>query len=286
MLLRKNIRLKLLIVAVFVVILSLPALINWLILQPSIVRYVGKDVDWLMFWGSYIGAIISAGSAFVILYIQRMDNEMQNEQNREDNKRENGDNRLLQINVLKYQQQSHWLDNFKTASLDYCHTFNSNDVIMVVNIMWDSPKDAFELLKSLYNRLISAEARFSFVRKHDDLTDNMVKEIVKVHMSYKQIIDDLQYILLYFIATIPAARNKIGFSSFLQMHNYVVSAQMRTLLSQQITSNVDNRSYFNSMYLDISKGIELYEQYVRDLLYEYIKQEQVNIDGLLTENFK
>ena len=281
MVISKSQRLKLLFFTVFVVILSLPMLINWLILQPSVVSYVGKDVDWLMFWGSYIGAIISAGSAFVILYIQRMDNEAQNELNREDNKRENSDNRILQLNVLKYQQESHWLDNFRIASLDYCHTFNSNDVIMVVNIMWDKPKDAFELLKTLYNRMISTESRFSFVRKHDEQTNNMVKEIAQVHLSYKRILDDLQYVLLYFIETIPVARNQVGFSTFLQAHNYVVSAKMYTVLSQPLAGSVDYRSYFNSMFQNISTGIDLYESHVRDILYGYIKQEQTNIDLLL-----
>lgn len=274
----------LLIVGILIVLL-LPALINWLILQPRIINYVGTDVDWLMFWGSYLGAVISAGVAFIILFIQRTDNEKQNEQNRVENQCENNNNRTLQLNILKYQQQSHWLDIFRAASLDYCHTFNNNDVIMVANIMWDNPKGAFDLLKSLYNRMIATEAKFSFVRKQDEKTNVMVNDITIVHKEYRQILDDLQWIVLYFIETVPAARHIGGFNSFLQGRNYNVSPKMAPLLHHQ-PIGINNRAYFNFIFQNVSQGFELFESKVRDKLYDYIKLEQSSIDNILTENLK
>lgn len=74
--------------------LVLPVVINFVLLIPAFTPIVGDNTIWLGFWGSYLGAIISAGVAFVILAIQH-------KQNREENKR----NRELQINVIKHQQE-------------------------------------------------------------------------------------------------------------------------------------------------------------------------------------
>ena len=57
------------------------------------------DEGWMTSWGGYLGAVISSAIAFVILYIQRRDNEKQNE-----------DNRQLQLNILIYQQERARLD--------------------------------------------------------------------------------------------------------------------------------------------------------------------------------
>lgn len=55
-----------------IVILALPFLINCLILKPTPSQFevVGDGQTWLMFWGSYLGAIISAVVAFAILLVQ------------------------------------------------------------------------------------------------------------------------------------------------------------------------------------------------------------------------
>ena len=84
------------------IILALPTVVNFILLVPAFTTIVGNNADWLSFWGGYLGAIISAGVAFVILYLQRKDNEKQNEENR-----------TLQINVLKYQQEMQWFNELK-----------------------------------------------------------------------------------------------------------------------------------------------------------------------------
>ena len=266
------------------IILALPVVINFLLLAPAFSPIVGEDTDWLAFWGGYLGSIISAGVAFIILHIQRKDNETQNEENRDDNETQNKANRQLQLNILRYQQQSHWLDNFRIASLEYCHTFNNNDVIMAVNIMWDKPKESFEILKNLYNRMIATEAQFSFVKKHDEQTDTLVNEITKIHISYRQILDDLQWIVLYFIEIHDKDRSKEGFLQFIQKHQYIITSNMAHILTVPQPAETNNRIYFNTIFQKRAKGFELYESIVRDMIYEYIKQEQKRIDNILTEN--
>ena len=75
-------------------ILLLPFVINFILLIPAFSPIVGDNTDWLYFWGGYLGAIISAGVAFVILYIQYQQNNVENNKNRQ-----------LQISALKYQQE-------------------------------------------------------------------------------------------------------------------------------------------------------------------------------------
>ena len=77
-----------------IIILSLPVGINFILLIPAFTPVVGDNVAWLSFWGSYFGSIISAGTAFAILYIQYQQNNKENNKNRE-----------LQINSLEYQKE-------------------------------------------------------------------------------------------------------------------------------------------------------------------------------------
>lgn len=84
------------------IILALPIVINFLLLVPAFSPIVGENTDWLSFWGGYLGAIVSAGVAFIILYIQRNDNKTQNDSNRTENEKQNEANRHLQLNIIKH----------------------------------------------------------------------------------------------------------------------------------------------------------------------------------------
>lgn len=42
----------------FLVLIIAPILINYLILKPAFFNFVGKDTDWLGFWGAYILSLI------------------------------------------------------------------------------------------------------------------------------------------------------------------------------------------------------------------------------------
>ena len=64
----KSKRQILVIIVGVVLIFAIPIIINYLILQPKQFPFVGEGVDWLMFWGSYLGAAISAAIAFIILH--------------------------------------------------------------------------------------------------------------------------------------------------------------------------------------------------------------------------
>ena len=148
------------------VILILPGIINLVLLIPRFFPIVGDEIDWLSFWGGYIGAIISAGVAFAILHIQRKDNEKQNEENRTENKKQNEENRTLQINVLKYQQKTLWLNELKSKCLEYYLGFDINALIDFkgsINISATTQKDSFDTLKVLCEKKNSSAFSFGLM---------------------------------------------------------------------------------------------------------------------------
>ena len=283
-------------IAFFFFILIIPIIINLLILSPSFFEYIGTGIDWLSFWGGYLGAIISAGVAFVILHIQRKDNEkqnnenrienqIQNENNRIENEKQNKANRQLQLNIMKYQQEIHWLDKFRNTGLEYCNALNHNDIVLISNTIWDYPNEAFNMLKSLFDRIIEINTKFSFLRKQNPKANKLAQYIDDTYTAYKQVLDDLQWIAIYFRSNIPNCRYQDGFINFLKLQtdthyniNHIIE------LSQQLNHRINHKKYFENIIHYIICEAKKYEPNVRDEIYEYIKQEQERINKILTDN--
>jgi hypothetical protein len=271
----------LLVVIIIVFALVLPICINALYLVNTDCEILHKPSEWTTFWGSYLGAIISAGVAFIILHIQRKDNEKDNNDNRENNKTQNEANRQLQLNIMRYQQEIHWLDNFRSASLEYCHAFNNNDVVLVTNLMWENPKDAFKILKTLYDKLGASEAHFSFLCKNDDKGSILKSDVFKTHLLHQQLLDDIQWVVLYFTQESPLSRNEVGFANFLKFKNYKLTITMTDIM-QRIRTNNNWGDFFYKIYNTRVQEGRLYESDVKNRMYKYIKEEQERINNILT----
>jgi hypothetical protein len=271
----------LLVVIIIVFALVLPICINALYLVNTDCEILHKPSEWTTFWGSYLGAIISAGVAFIILHIQRKDNEKDNNDNRENNKTQNEANRQLQLNIMRYQQEIHWLDNFRSASLEYCHAFNNNDVVLVTNLMWENPKDAFKILKTLYDKLGASEAHFSFLCKNDDKGSILKSDVFKTHLLHQQLLDDIQWVVLYFTQESPLSRNEVGFANFLKFKNYKLTINMTDII-QRIRTNNNWGDFFYKIYNTRVQEGRLYESDVKNRMYKYIKEEQERINNILT----
>lgn len=271
----------LLVVIIIAFALVLPICINALYLVNTDCEILHKPSEWTTFWGSYLGAIISAGVAFAILHIQRKDNEEDNKNNRENNKTQNEANRQLQLNIMRYQQEIHWLDNFRSASLEYCHAFNNNDVVLVTNLMWENPKDAFKILKTLYDKLGASEAHFSFLCKNDDKGSILKSDVFKTHLLHQQLLDDIQWVVLYFTQESPLSRNEVGFANFLKFKNYKLTINMTDII-QRIRTNNNWGDFFYKIYNTRVQEGRLYESDVKNMMYKYIKEEQERINNILT----
>ena len=76
------------------ILLLLPIGINALYLYDAWSTIFEAPSEWTKFWGGYLGSIISSIVAFVILHIQRKDNEQENKANRTQNTAENKANRI------------------------------------------------------------------------------------------------------------------------------------------------------------------------------------------------
>lgn len=55
-------------IIVFLVILAIPIILNFVIQLPAIFPVVGEPVNWLMFWATYLGA---ATSSYVIIWLKK-----------------------------------------------------------------------------------------------------------------------------------------------------------------------------------------------------------------------
>ena len=171
-------------------ILLLPFVINFILLIPAFSPIVGENTDWLSFWGGYLGAIISAGVAFAILYIQRKDNEKQYETNRK-----------LQLDILLYQQEMQWFNELKLKSIEYHNAFDQNDIIKLCNLIHKNKKEtiqeAEDLIKILVNNnnKVSFAFEFLFSRERDEEEKNILLTLQKYNLAYQALICDVQFVV-------------------------------------------------------------------------------------------
>lgn len=261
------------------VVLLLPAMINWLILQPRIMSYVGTDVDWLMFWGSYLGSVISAGVAFIILYIQRRDNEEQNERNRIENETANEKNRNLQLNILKYQQEIQWLNAFREAGVDYVSSYNFNDLVNVVNTYRHDPETAFNMIAPLLDRLCRNDANLKFIGIRGDKTLDLINTCDSVFELYNDILNDIQYVFTFVIEN----KNHTFNGFYLQSDQMPISDTMKKIIrkASKVKGLSDDQLFNNIAMARIRIMDELYDK-IKNLIGHYILGERKRIEGILT----
>lgn len=177
----------------FLVLIIAPVLINYLILKPAFFNFVGKDTDWLGFWGAYIGTILSSVIAFYVLHKQL-----------EQNQKENKSNRELQIDILKYQQKSQWLTELKVKLAEYYKAFSFNDVnaigdnILVKSIrLSEQIKDARTSLKLIMDNFNIAD--FSkgilFPKDLDSRETELLAKLKSYSNELSSLLEDLDWYL-------------------------------------------------------------------------------------------
>lgn len=127
------------------ILFLLPIGINALYLWDAWYTIFETPSEWTKFWGSYLGNIISSIVAFIILHIQRKDNEQENKANRtqntaenkanrKQNKAENEANRKLTI----YQLERQRIDNVRNIYTQYMTLINTNDLLELALQIKDS----------------------------------------------------------------------------------------------------------------------------------------------------
>lgn len=164
-----------LLLIVVIIIYIIPKTINDVILLPAIFEIVGEGTDWLSFWGAYLGSIITAVVAFVILYIQRKDNEKQNLKNREENIKQHNANRKLQYNILKHQQEQSNLNDFIIISSKLIAAINPLEIKTICkNLRPDNVIQIENEILTYLNKITRLELEFYL---HLSDTDNKQKKL-------------------------------------------------------------------------------------------------------------
>lgn len=181
---------------VILIFILIPIIINCLILKPALFKFVGEDTDWLGFWGTYIATILSSIIAFYVLHKQL-----------DQNQKENENNRQLQINILKYQQQSQWLTELKVKLTEYYNAFNLNDVNAIADRMLVRETDVIKQIKEIKLELKKIIEKFYIADfSKGILFSNEIKEQEIVYLTKLKLFSDEFYALLkdfdWYISTV------------------------------------------------------------------------------------
>lgn len=154
----------------WVIAILLPPALYFLVSLPWGFDAIGSGdapKEWLGFWGGYLGAIISTGAAFYILNRQLKQNHKENEDNRIANKTQNSENKNLQLNILKYQQEMRWLEGFRSASIKYVTAINHNNFASACNMLLEQPEKIFDITKDMIDAEFAAFCSLELYQKKD-----------------------------------------------------------------------------------------------------------------------
>lgn len=261
-----------------IIIVFAPIVINYLLLIPAIGPVVGDNVHWLSFWGSYLAALIPTVGAFMILYIQRRDSLGENEKRR----KENEQNRNLQINILKYQQEMQWLNEKRKILIDFALSLSKDDLIELSNKI-AANQDILPDIKNLLANLVKNDSRIGFMRVSEK-TESFKEFNTKRQSAFNTQRDallDFQEINILFMRTPVTQRLHV-------LHNRLQQGLIHSALSGIIFSYPSESFFLQQNPVDISLKLiaslpNLLED-TRKAALDYVKSEEERIAKLLEEN--
>ena len=263
------------------IIMGAPIVLNYLVFTPSCEQSTGDLKDWISFWGSYLSAIISSMIAFAILVIQRKDNQIENSKNRNNNHIENENNRLLQLNVLEYQQQSQWLNNLREAMIKNIIVYQTNNLREIINLIKNNDLSLIQQkTKDILERLIYTDTEVAMMMPDINIQDEyLIKYNVKrkdVFERFSAIVSDLQVLSAIYCQQL----------SIKDIDNTLLSAASTNLKMTLGAYKPDEKLSYNQVY-DISDKIispmdTLFEE-IRKFALSCIGNEQKRIESILKQ---
>ena len=252
-----------------VVIYVIPRIINYLILKPASFEVVGDGTHWLSFWGGYLGAIISAGVAFIILGIQY-----------QQNKKENNDNRTLQKNVLKHQVRTQRLNTIEARLIDYFQSFNyveiDNLAYQILNKEDRNPIMA--RLKELWKEKESATLKLEmiFVSSTDEAESTHLRAFKDYDEQYNMLVEDLMWFCdIGYHSGDDAMLNKLVIKSindyksrhlienkyriwnYIEKYNYKIVSERKNIIKERLEILND---FADCLLWEVIKSLIQYEQ--------------------------
>lgn len=235
---------------------------------------------WLSFWGGYLGSGIMAGITLFVLDRQLKENHKENEDNRLANYEANETNRKLQLNILSYQQEQEWLNQFRKAAIDYVSLYSYNDLVDVANVARKDPYAAFYMIKDLFTRAGKAELELSFIQRYSESFIKINKNKTILFIYYNDVLGDIQSILTIRIED-EHKTLKDGYTSLNDLTD-----DMRTIILRICEEMPDDtiENQFNAAIMNRIQPIKLCEEKLRNWFCEYIHAEQIRIVNILLED--
>ena len=273
----KSRRQILIIIVGVALIFAIPIIINRLILLPKSFSFVGEGVDWLMFWGSYLGAAISAAIAFIILHIQRKDNDKQNEGNRQ-----------LQINILVYQQERARLDNLQKLFTDILTLNAFNDVIDIARAIDNGDlQKVNDSLRVTSDKVAYSMAEFSMGFMLVDKDSYRVGRYVDwFFKKYSRTLRDISVIV-----AISQNNKSLSKEDFVKLINNLpqneVSSELRRLVVQLSGNEQVQNQRFVGGCITTLLDMRIKEHLTMgDMFNSYLHAQRQKIDNMLTQQNK
>lgn len=262
--------------AILIVIIA-PVLINYLILKPAFFNFVGKDTDWLGFWGTYIGAVLSSVIAFYVLYKQL-----------EQNHNENENNRQLQISVLEYQQKMYWLNMLKLKIIEYFDAFNWNEwgFIREDIILQKDREDIRKRLRLLVDKvnILDLEVRLLVSQCSDDKEKCFIEDLEFYSGEFWALFNDVDW---YVFQKFPYITNNDGVKEITALKvtdNYKCrSIRMRQIIELYQYDIVGHNKEIISYRINQALNVFSYEK-MRTTILNFIDYEQNKINYIIKNN--
>ena len=264
---------------IIILIIILPTMVNLILVTPSpcSLTIAGNNVDWLSFWGCYLGAIISTGSAFIILAVQYKQNHIENSKNRE-----------LQKNVLLYQQEREQLHSITKISSKLLTSVEPNEVIRTCHKIGFI--ETCLIIKTFNETISKIEDNINELSLYID-TDSKVKN--------KRIVVKISSFIFDYILTLKDIENLItifnNYINDIKIDDLCDTGAFGAFFSKELQSIISeyNQTNPNKKYLSwidcrsiaikrIEQIIDIQSDIKREIT-EYIKSEKERINHILIE---
>lgn len=259
-----------------VLVLVLPVVINFVLQIPAFTQTVGDSETWLSFWGGYLGAIISASVAFIILAIQSRQN-----------KEENQNNRKLQINVIRHQQEQAWLHDIIQVAAKLISDASLAEISIICCRIGGPTRDTIDMLEGILKNIethkneldlyIGSDSKVSTVRFKSNIAHhlylfsselNAISNIARLFINYKGNV------------AIPVLKKHISESKYLldEMKNSIIN------YADSVGHALDNYYFYDIavIMLDFMKETQTN---IENCIHKYISAEKIRIDKILPQDF-
>lgn len=265
-----------------IILIVLPGIINLCYYFPAIDAIFLEPQKWTIFWGSYIGAIVSTLVTLFVLFKQLEQNHSENEYNRK-----------LQLSVLEYQKDMQWLNAFTSKIIDYLNAINWNEWGFIrEDIIFNKDRENLrqrirqitekinsldaELHVLLLNRLDDKEK--SFVEKIDSYSGELwalsndvdwyVFKDLLTRVNNGLTKEELKHIVESEYQHIPYKCKSTDISNIIEVWNYDIAKHNRDIISVRVNQALNVLSY----------------EEIRTSIFDFLDYEKKKIESTITKS--